>query len=420
MLDRRSRARAAATISLIALATAGAVGPHSAAHAEPTPPPAPTQGQVDAAKAAAARAAARAVALQRELDAAETRLDAVSDRAAAAAEAYNGARVLLATRTAEADAAVRAASATARSALAAKDDVDDLAAHTYMAGGSLGAFGTILGLVEGTGDVARNAADLDAVTGFRDATLVSAQTSAARAAAAQRAAAAAHLRQKAAATAAQDAFAAAQTEQEAAAAEQTALETRRTALVAELARLNRTSAALEQQRQDALAAARAKAEARARARAAAAAAAARATAASAAPGARSASVSAPQDLPEPDSDSARTAIEFAKAQLGEMYLWAAAGPDRWDCSGLTQGAWKAAGHGLTHWSVAQYRETARVPVSDLAPGDLVFFGGSPSTIHHVGLYVGDGMMIEAPRSGKPVRYSSIYRSSLLPHGGRVG
>lgn len=117
--------------------------------------------------------------------------------------------------------------------------------------------------------------------------------------------------------------------------------------------------------------------------------------------------------PSAPSGSAAKAIAFATAQLGDMYLWGAAGPDRWDCSGLTMKAWAAAGVSLPHYSVAQYHATKRVSVGNLKPGDLVFYGrsSSPSSIHHVALYVGDGRILHAPRSGKPVQYASMYYSS---------
>ena len=82
-------------------------------------------------------------------------------------------------------------------------------------------------------------------------------------------------------------------------------------------------------------------------------------------------------------------------------------------------AWRQAGVYLSHYTGAQWAETARVAVSDLRPGDLVFFGSSGETSHHMGLYIGGGRMIEAPYTGATVREASIYRSDLLPYGGRV-
>ena len=111
-------------------------------------------------------------------------------------------------------------------------------------------------------------------------------------------------------------------------------------------------------------------------------------------------------------------IAFARAQLGEPYKWAGAGPDVWDCSGLTMVAWAQAGVRLSHFAQAQYSQTRRVAIADLAPGDLVFFGTSTSNITHVGLYIGGGQMINAPRTGDVVKIASIYRDKLLPYGGR--
>ena len=100
------------------------------------------------------------------------------------------------------------------------------------------------------------------------------------------------------------------------------------------------------------------------------------------------------------------------------YVWAAAGPDSWDCSGLTMKAWAQAGVKLSHYTGSQYRETARVPVDQLKPGDLVFFGPSVAGIHHVGLYIGNGEMIHAPHTGTVVKIATIWRKDLIPNGGR--
>ena len=77
-----------------------------------------------------------------------------------------------------------------------------------------------------------------------------------------------------------------------------------------------------------------------------------------------------------------------------------------------------AGVTLSHYTGYQWDETRRVPLGELQPGDLVFFGDSGPTSHHVGLYVGNDQMIEAPHTGAFVRYASIWRSDILPYGGR--
>ena len=111
------------------------------------------------------------------------------------------------------------------------------------------------------------------------------------------------------------------------------------------------------------------------------------------------------------------AIAYARAQLGKPYQWGAAGPDSFDCSGLTMMAWEQAGVYFPHLAQAQYDLTERIPLSDLLPGDLVFFG-TPSDVHHVGLYIGNGDMIDAPETGEVVSIQPIYWSDLLA-GGRV-
>jgi cell wall-associated NlpC family hydrolase len=104
------------------------------------------------------------------------------------------------------------------------------------------------------------------------------------------------------------------------------------------------------------------------------------------------------------SSAAQTAIRVACQQVGDPYVWGATGPNSFDCSGLTQYAYKAAGIYLTHFTGAQWNEGRAVSRDDARPGDLVFFF---SDLHHVGLYLGDGLMIHAPRTGKPVQVTKI-------------
>jgi peptidoglycan DL-endopeptidase CwlO len=101
---------------------------------------------------------------------------------------------------------------------------------------------------------------------------------------------------------------------------------------------------------------------------------------------------------------AQEAIAFAEAQIGEPYVWGATGPDSWDCSGLTQGAWRAAGVEIPRVTWDQVNFGTRVTREELQPGDLVFFYDD---ISHVGLYAGDGMMIHAPNPSTVVKYESI-------------
>ncbi|MGW7249219.1 NlpC/P60 family protein [Streptomyces decoyicus] len=101
---------------------------------------------------------------------------------------------------------------------------------------------------------------------------------------------------------------------------------------------------------------------------------------------------------------AARAVAFAYAALGTPYVWGATGPSAFDCSGLTQAAWKAGGVALPRTTYTQISSGPRIDRSQLAPGDLVFFY---SGISHVGLYVGDGKMIHAPHPGAPVRIAPI-------------
>jgi cell wall-associated NlpC family hydrolase len=118
----------------------------------------------------------------------------------------------------------------------------------------------------------------------------------------------------------------------------------------------------------------------------------------------------------PASPGGRAAVQAALSQLGKPYIWGADGPGGFDCSGLMLFAWHTAGKSLPHSSRSQYASTTRVAVGQVKPGDLVFYG---SPIHHVGMYVGNGQMVEASRRGKPVKMSSIFRRDLVGVG-RVG
>jgi cell wall-associated NlpC family hydrolase len=104
---------------------------------------------------------------------------------------------------------------------------------------------------------------------------------------------------------------------------------------------------------------------------------------------------------------ARTAIDYARAQLGLPYQWGGDGPAHgdpgFDCSGLTQAAYAAAGISLPRTAQAQYQAGPTLPPgTSPEPGDLVFYG-TPTTVHHVGLYIGNDLMIDAPHHGAPIR-----------------
>jgi peptidoglycan DL-endopeptidase CwlO len=125
----------------------------------------------------------------------------------------------------------------------------------------------------------------------------------------------------------------------------------------------------------------------------------------------------PGDLPAPTA-GALAAVAYAEAQLGKPYVYAAAGPDAFDCSGLTMMAWAQGGVLMAHGSQDQYNSFPHVPIDQLQPGDLVFFGTSGPTNHHVGIVVGPGIMIDAPHTGAFVELVSYYRPDLVLMGAR--
>jgi cell wall-associated NlpC family hydrolase len=110
--------------------------------------------------------------------------------------------------------------------------------------------------------------------------------------------------------------------------------------------------------------------------------------------------------PNPTIPAHGSVVQYARSRLGLPYVWAAAGPRSFDCSGLMMWCYRQIGISLPHSSRAQINVGQRVSRANLQPGDLVFFG---SPIHHVGMYVGGGMMIHAPHSGSVVSYSSAFR-----------
>ncbi|RBQ14215.1 NlpC/P60 family protein [Spongiactinospora rosea] len=110
------------------------------------------------------------------------------------------------------------------------------------------------------------------------------------------------------------------------------------------------------------------------------------------------------------------AADWALAQLGKPYVWAAAGPDTFDCSGLTMRAWERAGVRLDHWTGTQWTSGPHIPLDSLRRGDLLFFGritSNPGDIHHVGMYIGKNMMVHAPQTGDVVRIAPMWRDDLV-------
>jgi cell wall-associated NlpC family hydrolase len=121
----------------------------------------------------------------------------------------------------------------------------------------------------------------------------------------------------------------------------------------------------------------------------------------------------PVDAPSP---AAGAAIAAARSRLGVPYVWGATGPDAFDCSGLTQWSYAHAGIALPRTSAQQWYAGPHPALSDLEPGDLLFWAlntSEPSTIHHVAMYLGHGMMIAAPHTGENVQIQPVYMTGFI-------
>jgi peptidoglycan DL-endopeptidase CwlO len=190
--------------------------------------------------------------------------------------------------------------------------------------------------------------------------------------------------------------------------QQADLAAKKTTIDAEIKRLE----ALHKQIAAAEAAAAAKAAAEAAAARAAAAAQAAATAASTSPIKSTSSLFIGGQCPAvPITGDGGVAAKTACRQIGKPYGWGADGPDTFDCSGLTQYAWSSAGVSLTHYTGAQWNEGTPVSRANLRTGDLVFFY---SDVHHVGIYVGNGLIVHAPHTGDVVRMAVL---ANMPYAG---
>ncbi|MFE7358471.1 NlpC/P60 family protein [Streptomyces sp. NPDC057543] len=104
------------------------------------------------------------------------------------------------------------------------------------------------------------------------------------------------------------------------------------------------------------------------------------------------------------------AVKYAIGQVGKPYVWGAEGPDSFDCSGLTSQAWAKAGQVIPRTSQEQWRQLPKVPLNALRPGDLVIYFPKAT---HVALYVGDGLVVQAPRPGAQVKVSPVASNPLL-------
>jgi peptidoglycan DL-endopeptidase CwlO len=424
----------------------------------------PSQDRVDDAQARVAQKARDVGVIKARLLLANQRLEQAATRAEQASEAYNGALWRLEQARQKYRAARREADRAQRTVASQRNRIGALVAQSYQEGRDLSALNAMMSADGPEGVLDQYVAFQGASTSLEaDYKRFSAADSLAGVFEAQ--AKQAKAEQVRLADRAERAKDLAVSAAESAQSEAARVAVEKDQLIRELARAQNISVQLARERQAALeeiarrraeerarleaieaARAEARAEARARAQAAAderAATAARPTTrhrarpaskapaskapaskapASEAPGTRTPAVRTPTPTPPPAPPSgqpsgqpsprggAEQAIRFAKAQLGEPYQWGADGPSSWDCSGLTMKAWASAGTYLPHYSVAQYDAGVPVSVSDVRPGDLVFWSsnGQPSGIHHVAMYIGNGQIIHAPRTGRPVEIDDMY------------
>ncbi|WP_405458719.1 NlpC/P60 family protein [Streptomyces sp. NBC_00101] len=116
------------------------------------------------------------------------------------------------------------------------------------------------------------------------------------------------------------------------------------------------------------------------------------------------------DINRAASPSGRTAVRFALAQIGKPYVWGAEGPGSYDCSGLTSQAWAAAKRPIPRTSQEQWARLPHIAVGDMRPGDLIIYHSDAT---HVGMYVGDGMVVHAPRPGRNVTLAGAGSMEIL-------
>jgi cell wall-associated NlpC family hydrolase len=416
----RSAARRA-VIGVVTLTLLG-IGPVTGGIPSEAVPHYPGADDVARAKKAVSKKSKEIGRIRSRLAAASARAETAHVELSVAVEDFDEAREVLAQRTREAGIARRNADLARGSLAGARREVGLLAAAQYRTGGVSQSLQVLLsvgdpqdvldsaGLLATLGDQRRQ------VMERMDATRVVADVldRQARRALAEQQAAAARL----------DA-ARREAERRAAAAEEVVRDVEKTkdGLLRQLATLERTSVRLQRERQEGLEAERqAREEARRRAEAQ------RRDREAREREARDRERESRQDRDPPRGGGSRSssgggqlAVSWATQQIGKPYLWGAEGPNSYDCSGLTMRAWQQAGVYLAHSSRIQYQQVPRVPAHQMRVGDLLFWAtntGNPATIHHVALYAGDGMMVEAPRAGANVRRTAVRWTGLMAYVGR--
>ena len=375
-------------------------------------PPKPTQAQIDAAKKLEAEKKAAADAAAKKLSTAKKTLKQLAAISAAKTKLYNQAVSDLKMKTKAADLAMKHLQAAQASVSSGKRTIGKMALNAYVMGSGFTDIETLLNS-DGPQDLADRLSTLDALgennsnalDRFKSAEVVA--TSAQKAAdIAKQAQAAATVKVSAAKKEADTARAMQQDEVD-------RLQAIQDKLAKELAVAQKTRLTLEQQRQLALLE-----EANA--------------------GIATTVINQSKVWPDigftgrsstRSTEEMRTAaVAFAKKQVEarKPYVWGNEGPNSFDCSGLVYAAYRSAGLGWPNWdrlnSSLFWVATKRVKLTELVPGDLLFYSykGTVSTIHHITIYAGGGMMWEANSKDRGLLYSSIYSvKGLMPYGGRV-
>ena len=393
---------------VIALALVVSLMPTSAIAVTPKP----TQAQIDAAKKVEAEKKAAADAAAKKLNSAKKTLRQLTDIAYAKRKLYIAAQNELKAKTKKYEIAVEHLKAAQASVSSGKRTIGKLAVNAYVMGGGFTDLDSLLHS-DGPQDLADRLNALDALGENNSKALERFKSAEVVANAAQKEADLAKQAQEVAtvkvAAAKKEADEAAALQQE----EVDKLQKVQDILAKELAVAQKTRLTLEQQRQLALLE-----EANA----------------------GRAALTPDQSKIWPDTgftgrSSTRSneqmravAVEYAKKQVlaKKRYVWGDEGPTTFDCSGLVYAAYRAAGLGWPNWdrlnSSLYWVSTKRVPLSEMVPGDLLFYSykGTVSTIHHISIYAGDGMMWEAHSKNKGLLFSNIYSvKGLMPYAGRV-
>jgi cell wall-associated NlpC family hydrolase len=393
---------------LIALILSIALTPSVAIAATPKP----TQAQIDAAKKIEAEKKAAADAAARKLNSAKKTLRQLTDIANAKRRLYVAAQNELKEKTKKAEIALKHLQAAQESVSSGKRTIGKLAVNAYVMGGGFTDLDSLLH-ADGPQDLADRLSALDALGDNNSKALDRFKSAEIVATAAQKEA---DIAKQAQAVATVKVAAAKKEADEAAALQKEEvdkLQAVQDKLAKELAVAQKKRLTLEQQRQIALLE-----EANA----------------------GIAAITPDQSKIWPDigftgRSSTRSteimraqAIEFAKKQVlaKKPYVWGDEGPNAFDCSGLVYAAYRSAGLGWPNWdrlnSSLYWVATKRVPLSQMVPGDLLFYSykGTVSTIHHISIYAGDGMMWEAHSKNKGLLFSNIYSvKGLMPYAGRV-